>query len=70
MKINKIFTSQILDLIQHIPCKMFMNNQVIDTYSGEHLVSFFVGESIGFPYPSKNYLKLFNQIMIKSLICI
>jgi len=30
MKINKIFISQNLDLIQHKPCKMFMNNQVID----------------------------------------
>ena len=30
MNINKIFISQNLDLIQHKPCKMFMNNQVID----------------------------------------
>ena len=32
MKINKIFISQNLDLIQHKPCKIFMNNEVIDIY--------------------------------------
>ena len=32
MKINKIFIFQNLDLIQHKPCIMFINNQVINIY--------------------------------------
>jgi len=59
MKINKIFISQNRDMIQHKPCKMFMNNQVIDIYMHKWASSWFCfgGDSIGFSFFLKNYKK-------------